>query len=645
MSKTASCPSCGAAVVFRASASVYAVCQFCRSTLVRQDQDLANLGRMADLLEDNSLIQLGTEGEHRGLHFAVVGRIQLKYASGFWNEWHILQDDGRSAWLSEAGGNYTVSFLQHAPEPVPEFGALQPGLPVSLWGREFAVTDLETARCIAGEGELPFKVDAGYDVNAADLREGDHFATIDYSESPPLVFAGEAVTFAALKLANLRGQAPFMGEAGLKVKTFACPKCAAPLTIHSEKIEVVACASCGSIVDAADPNYRILAEAGRAARVDPRIPLGSKGALQEVEWEVIGFMRRQSVIESVTYPWSEYLLHEPKAGFAWLIESNGHWNFARTVSSNPVHVAGGSGTDVALGKDQRFKLYSGAAAQVSYVVGEFYWRVEVGEEVQVADYVAPPRLLSEERSEREIVWSLAEYLEPEQVWQAFKLKSAMPPRIGICANQPNPHAEAFWRAWGLFWKMSLAALAIQFVFMLFSAGAQVYRDTLNFQAGDNETIDTKPFKLDKPVRDLVVSNRTDLSQNWVTLSLALIEQDTGETRVATRDLSYYSGWDGNEQWSEGAQDDKVHFGPLPAGTYYLAVDAETARGSPRVTSQLEIKRNPTNWANWILLQIVLALFPLLALWRRNAFETRRWADSDVAPAAGAASGDSTDSDN
>ena len=33
--KTAHCPSCGAPVAFKSTASVYAVCEFCRSTLLR----------------------------------------------------------------------------------------------------------------------------------------------------------------------------------------------------------------------------------------------------------------------------------------------------------------------------------------------------------------------------------------------------------------------------------------------------------------------------------------------------------------------------------------------------------------------------------------------------------------------------------
>ena len=128
---------------------MYAVCEFCRSTLLRTGEDLKNLGRMADLLDDTSRIQIGSEGTFRSRHFLVVGRIQLKYEAGLWNEWHILFDDGRSAWLAEAAGEYIVSAQVSVREPIPAFTALVPEMPVTLDGRQFTVTDLETARCIS----------------------------------------------------------------------------------------------------------------------------------------------------------------------------------------------------------------------------------------------------------------------------------------------------------------------------------------------------------------------------------------------------------------------------------------------------------------------------------------------------------------
>ena len=177
--KRATCPSCGAPVVFRSSATVYVVCDFCRSLLLRSGDDLQDLGRMANLLPDTSRLQIGSEGTFRKRHFVVVGRIQLRYESGLWNEWHLLLDDGRSAWLAEAAGEYIVSAQISVRTPVPAFETLEPEMAIVLDGRRFVVSDLKTARCIAGEGELPFRVAAGYDVNTADLRSSDRFVTID----------------------------------------------------------------------------------------------------------------------------------------------------------------------------------------------------------------------------------------------------------------------------------------------------------------------------------------------------------------------------------------------------------------------------------------------------------------------------------
>jgi hypothetical protein len=107
---------------------------------------------MAELLEDRSLIQIGSEGCYRNRHFLVIGRIQLRYEAGIWNEWHILFDDGRTAWLAEAGGELVVSAQVAVSDPLPAFETLQPEMSVSLDGRVFTVTNLATARCISGQG-------------------------------------------------------------------------------------------------------------------------------------------------------------------------------------------------------------------------------------------------------------------------------------------------------------------------------------------------------------------------------------------------------------------------------------------------------------------------------------------------------------
>jgi hypothetical protein len=184
---------------------VLAVCDYCKSTLVRHDLDVENLGRMAELQTDGSPIQLGVEGKYRDLHFVVVGRIQLRFQQGLWNEWYLLFDDQRGGWLGEARGTYAVSFLTQVPEAMPCFEALTVGQRLILTGKLFEVINLESAWCIGGQGELPFGVGTGYAAPVADLQGASNAcATLDYSEEPPLIFLGEYLDFDEFQFTGLR---------------------------------------------------------------------------------------------------------------------------------------------------------------------------------------------------------------------------------------------------------------------------------------------------------------------------------------------------------------------------------------------------------------------------------------------------------
>ena len=123
----AACPNCGAPVEFRSAASAFAVCSFCKSTLLRDGEALRKIGESAELFDDHSPLQLGAGGTYGGAAFTLVGRLQYRYDQGTWNEWHALFDTGRSGWLSEDNGRYVMAFdapLQAAP---PEAAALRVG--------------------------------------------------------------------------------------------------------------------------------------------------------------------------------------------------------------------------------------------------------------------------------------------------------------------------------------------------------------------------------------------------------------------------------------------------------------------------------------------------------------------------------------
>ena len=123
----AACPNCGAPVEFRSAASTSAVCSFCRSTLVRDGDTLRRTGISAELFDDHSPLQLGVDGLLQGERFTLVGRLQLAYAEGSWNEWHALFDSGRSGWLSEDNGADVMGFEVVLDGKAPPVAELLPG--------------------------------------------------------------------------------------------------------------------------------------------------------------------------------------------------------------------------------------------------------------------------------------------------------------------------------------------------------------------------------------------------------------------------------------------------------------------------------------------------------------------------------------
>ena len=638
MALTASCPSCGAPVVFKSAGSVFAVCEYCQSTLVRHDQALEDIGKMAALVEDRSPLQIGAEGRYKGGHFTLIGRIQIRYSQGVWNEWHILFDDMRTGWLSEAGGEYVLTFLRHCDEALPAFDSLKPGQRFVIAGAPWTVFNIEQAECIAGQGELPFKVGAGYPVNTVDLRGGPvsaGFATLDYSETPPLLFVGEPVEFAALSMNNLRQGLP-LPTAIVAARVFRCPSCGSPMQARGQEIVAAGCVACGAVVDTSDENYQLISKAlgQRDEKYTPRLPLGSKGTLDGKPVEVIGFLVKQTRSAGIEYDWREYLLAGEHGTYRWLTEYNGHWNIADVLSRPPVSSGAMELADVNW-SGRKFRHFSTtASAQVQQVAGEFTWRVRRGESNRVVDYIAPPLMLSRESTDNDLSWSQGVYVEPAVIATAFGLKSPLPDPIGAYANQPNPWAETHRQVCKTFWQLALVAIMLQLVFMLSGGGSLLLRESTEFlPARADETWNSREFMVSDKPRKLVVRHDTSLTNNWIGLDMTLVNKATGEAWPASREISFYSGYEGGESWSEGSRNDEVVFLDIPPGTYYLAVDPEMSPESPMpVRDTVEIKTGGTGWSNFVLLMIFLVAFPVFTRMRVAGFETRRWMESDHPPA-------------
>ncbi len=448
----AACPNCGAPVEFLSPASASAVCGFCHSTLVRDGESLRKIGTSAEIFDDFTPLTIGASGNYQGTSFMLVGRLQFGADDGPWNEWHALFDNGRSGWLSEDNGRYVFAFDAPTPVDAPRPERLQAGAGATVDGRPWSVGSVVQARLLAAQGELVQPPPGNRSIVIADLRNtADEVATLlAVDAATPIWSVGKSVRLADLKMAGLReAGVGGMGDAGektIKAQSPPCPNCGAPLKITLATTQSVVCDSCKSVIDLSKGIGPDMAHYAQLNRMEPGIALGRTGTLPipsgaaALPWQVIGYMERMELMSTGSdeaEAWREYLLYNTTEGFAFLVDTNAGWSVARVLTGAP-ELHGEQATWYGTRYQRRWSYTS----ENTYVLGEFYWKVEAHQQTQHQDYEGSASghraLLSREQTATETTWSAGESIPAGMLastfglapQQAAQLERAGPPSLG-----------------------------------------------------------------------------------------------------------------------------------------------------------------------------------------------------------------------
>jgi hypothetical protein len=416
----------------------------------------------------------------------------------------------------------------------------------------------------------------------------------------------------------------------VQAKSISCPNCGGPVQLRgfAHTLSVV-CPQCHSLLDASTPEVQVLQTFQGKTQLQPTIPLGSRGKIGGTQYEVIGFQVRQVAEGDDNYTWNEYLLFNPYQGFRYLTEYNGHWNFVHVETALPESTRG-RGRIAMRYSGKTCLAFDSMTASTVYVLGEFPWRVQVGESVACQDFVSPPMMLSSESTGGEVTWSLAQYMTGSQIWQAFKLPGSPPPTYGVFANQPSPYGGSIGSSWRTWLWLNVALMALVFAFIIVAPGHVAFSDHYAYSQNvksDNAAFVTPTFQLEGRNSNVKLSIHTDLDNNWAYFNFALINDQTGQTFDFAREVSYYHDSDG----SEGSRNNSVIVPGVPSGQYYLRVEPEMAVGSPFVRYDLELRRNVPNYGFFGIAALLLLIPPVLTTFRRGSFEAARWRESDFAP--------------
>lgn len=416
---SAPCPGCGAPVAFRSAQSTHAVCAYCHSTVARSGDVLSRVGRMAELFEDHSPLQLMATGTWEGVSFTLIGRLQFHGEEGGWTEWNAWLDDGRGATLGEDNGAYVFTrALELTGEALPPADRLPLGARVTLAGRAWSVAAHLQAHLAAAEGELPKLPPLGRPFTVVELRSDDgQVLSIDYGAQQPRAEIGRSVQLEDLRLKGLRDES-VKHEQG---RQFGCPHCGAPVQVQLETSKSVTCGSCHSLIDLTRGIGAELVSATQDEPVRPLIALGSVGTFEGVPWQVVGFQHRmgQEPGDDEQFGWEEYLLYNQKKGFTFLVDASDGWSLVRPATGAPT--VSGPGGQNARYLGVNYTRTSSYSAETTYVAGEFYWPVARGQRTENVDYTASTGkgLLSMERSGSEVTWSYGSRMASLAVAQAL----------------------------------------------------------------------------------------------------------------------------------------------------------------------------------------------------------------------------------
>jgi Domain of unknown function (DUF4178) len=296
------------------------------------------------------------------------------------------------------------------------------------------VASVTTARLIAAQGELPSAPRLQGAFVVADLRNPQgEVGTLDYADPARAHWSvGRGVAISELAMSGLRETT----EKTLGARRIECPSCGTSLDVKLASTQSIACHQCKSVVDVSKKVGGALTHyqqnnSGHDG-AEPTLPLGATATLTfgrdgALPWTVVGMVERcdipQDGDDETTY-WREYLLYNQKAGFAFIVDAEDGWSYVRPITGAP-QVKGTQAQWQGASYARRYAY----TAKVTWVQGEFYWRVQQGERALVTDYAVARKRLSREQTGNEVTWSAGEAIDAAVLAKAFGVPIAASPAL------------------------------------------------------------------------------------------------------------------------------------------------------------------------------------------------------------------------
>jgi hypothetical protein len=612
------CPQCGGSVTFHSSIALTATCPYCQSITLRKDLNIELLGKQAILPPDLSPLQLGSTGLFENQAFVIRGRLKVTYEQGSWNEWFIEFTNGQTGWLAEFMGFFTIS----KPIKIPESITFNIAQSFNFNQQQYVINDIKKVEVTAWEGELPWIIlpqESYQSIDCTALAYGRFdpqilstrpFLNITIHENQQKAFLGRYCHFDELEFKNQR-QVPGWDVDADRIEnqtlTLNCIDCGGVCEIHAPgQSTSIVCTHCNSVLDISKPEIQSIHKIKNYARAySLTIPIGKRLTLQGQLFQCIGFQNRKTETSS----WQEYLLFHPRQGFRWLVNYQHHWTLVQTLP----------GTINKRQIERKYDFFCEEVATTNYVIGEFYWRVQSGEQTTVTDYIAPPEVLSSEttHNQQEITWSHGVYIDHQELAQA--LGTTLPEPIGISLNSPNTYNKTLKTSWSWMKYCFFISLIVHFGFILFKSNKSAHQQTFSVNSSNQANLQIPSLSLQKG-RNVVQASTWIPSETYLGLEGYFIESDQNKKFPVRLGMTSYF-----HTSSECFVTAVCEVPNMPEGQYQLHLHAELGQTiKDPLTVKINIETGKIYHSNIIISWILLLIPFLFILYLRQNYESQRW---------------------
>ena len=118
-----------------------------------------------------------------------------------------------------------------------------------------------------------------------------------------------------------------------------------------------------------------------------------------------------------------------------------------------------------------------------------------------------------------------------------------------------------------------------------------------------------------------------INNSWVELDADLVNDQNNEVESVPINMEYYQGSDSDGAWTEGSKEEDATLSSLPGGKYTLRLAGSWGNWQQPLPLRIKVEQNVVRGVNFCCAFFVLAIIPILALFRKFTFESKRWSES------------------